>query len=248
MYSLEQKKRGLCPYDDKRYLLAHLPDGSPNPYTHAYGHKDLAAEEHFEADMPDAPGSDLIIERRERRFLQNHVRVAKKLATLPAPHGDLEVGSEDEEIPGDVALSTGDWDKAARAAAARPGVRGRVEDVLQRLIVAGRTVSTPPPPPLSQQPDTACQCPDASQRAGPSGTYHPDPKAKRAQVYSSVDDDDEEDEDGDDEEEDDEPVRRRRRKGGRNPFVLYEAAELAEEEDGSMDWECDDAYADPFYF
>ena len=69
MYSLEQKKRGLCPYDDKRYLLADLRDGSPNPNTHAYGHKELAAKEQFEADMPDAPGSDLIIEHRERRFL-----------------------------------------------------------------------------------------------------------------------------------------------------------------------------------
>ena len=76
---MEQKKRGLCPYDDKRYLLADLPDGSPNPNTHAYGHKDLASEKHFEADMPDTPGSDLIIEHRERRFRQKHVRVAKKL-------------------------------------------------------------------------------------------------------------------------------------------------------------------------
>ena len=42
---MEQEKRGLCPYDDKRYLLADLPDGRPNPNTHAYGHCDLAAEE-----------------------------------------------------------------------------------------------------------------------------------------------------------------------------------------------------------
>ena len=25
--TMEQEKRGLCPYDDKRYLLADLPDG-----------------------------------------------------------------------------------------------------------------------------------------------------------------------------------------------------------------------------
>ena len=35
LYTLEQSKRGLCPYDDKRYLLADLPDGQPNPNTHA---------------------------------------------------------------------------------------------------------------------------------------------------------------------------------------------------------------------
>ena len=50
IFTMEQEKRGLCPYDDKRYLLADLPDGRPNPNTHAYGHCDLAAEEHLMAD------------------------------------------------------------------------------------------------------------------------------------------------------------------------------------------------------
>ena len=27
MYTIEQEKRGLCQYEDKRYLLADLPDG-----------------------------------------------------------------------------------------------------------------------------------------------------------------------------------------------------------------------------
>ena len=61
IYTLEQEKRGLCPYDDKRYLLADLPDDSPNPNTHAYGHRELVAEEQVEMDMPDQPGADLII-------------------------------------------------------------------------------------------------------------------------------------------------------------------------------------------
>ena len=51
---MEQEKRGLCPYDDKRYLIADLPDGRPNPNTHAYGHRDLAAEEHLVADQPES--------------------------------------------------------------------------------------------------------------------------------------------------------------------------------------------------
>ena len=38
VYTLEVQKRGLHPYDDKRYLLDNLADGSPNPNTHAYGH------------------------------------------------------------------------------------------------------------------------------------------------------------------------------------------------------------------
>ena len=43
-------KRGLCPYDYKRYLLADLPDGRPNPNTHAYSNCDLEAEEHLITD------------------------------------------------------------------------------------------------------------------------------------------------------------------------------------------------------
>ena len=60
VYTIEQEKRGLCFYDDKQYLLADLPDGRPNPKTNAYGHCDLAAEEHFMADQPKL-GAELII-------------------------------------------------------------------------------------------------------------------------------------------------------------------------------------------
>ena len=153
--------------------------------------------------------------------------MAKKLRALT---GDQETDSaaeeEEEEIPGDVALSTGDWDKAAKVAAERPGVPGRIEDVLQRLFAASRPVSPPPPPPPVF----------VAQRAGPSGTRRPDPKAKRALIYSSDEDD----------VDDDVPVRRRRKRA-RNPFVLDEAAE-ADDEECSLDGEYDDAYADPFYF
>ena len=119
-------KRGLCPYDDKRYLLADLPDGLPNPNTHAYGHKDLAMEEEFAPVMPEAPGTDLVIENRERRYIRKHARVIKKLRALPAGHGGgggggngggehegEETAAAAEEIPGDVALATGDWDGGA---------------------------------------------------------------------------------------------------------------------------------------
>ena len=41
---MEQKKRELYPYNDKRYLLADLFDGRLNSNTHAYGHCDLTAE------------------------------------------------------------------------------------------------------------------------------------------------------------------------------------------------------------
>ena len=75
---MEQEKRGLCPYDDKRYLLADLPDGRPNPNTHAYGHCDLAAEENLVADQPE-PCAELIIRHPEERFARINPRVTRRL-------------------------------------------------------------------------------------------------------------------------------------------------------------------------
>ena len=63
IFTLEQEKRWLCPYDDKRYLLADLPDGSTNPNTHAYGHYSLAAEEQLVVEMPAQAGAEMVIEQ-----------------------------------------------------------------------------------------------------------------------------------------------------------------------------------------
>ena len=60
IYTIKLTKREICPYDDKLYLFADLPDCRPNPNNHAYGNRDLAAEEHLEVDQPE-PGAELII-------------------------------------------------------------------------------------------------------------------------------------------------------------------------------------------
>ena len=78
LYTIEQEKRGLCPCDDKRYLLADLPDGRPNSNPHAYGHCDLAAEEHLITDQPE-PGAELIIRHPDKRFTRRHARVTRRL-------------------------------------------------------------------------------------------------------------------------------------------------------------------------
>ena len=75
---MEQEKRRLCQLDDKRYLLDNLPDGRPNPNTHAYGQRELAAEEHLVADLPE-PGAILIIRHFEERFAQRHTSVTTRL-------------------------------------------------------------------------------------------------------------------------------------------------------------------------
>ena len=141
MYSLEQEKRGLCPYDDKRYLLANLPDGSPNPKTHADGHKDLAMEERYVADMPAAPGTDLIIEHQEQRFKLNHERVVKKLRAMPQAEG---VEEQPEELEMEIPDILDEREQAARESAARPGVVGRITDIIDRLAATRRPIDAPP--------------------------------------------------------------------------------------------------------
>jgi hypothetical protein len=124
---MEQDKRGLCPYDDKRYLLADLPDGTPNLNIHAYGHRELAAEAHVEMDIPELTGTDLIIEQRqapeepdegadhepemhqttlnvvnqELRFKRKNARVAKLLAKRYRrdSNGEEIGGDEYEQVP-----------------------------------------------------------------------------------------------------------------------------------------------------
>ena len=91
VYTMEQEKRGLCPYDNKRYLLADLPDGRPNPSIHAYGHRDLAAQEHLVADQSE-PGAELIIRHPEERFACRHARVTRCLELA----GAIEM---EEELP-----------------------------------------------------------------------------------------------------------------------------------------------------
>ena len=86
----------------------------------------------FEADMPELPGTDIIIECEER-FKNKHVRVIKKLRAM-AP--DPEPDEEDLEISGDLAEG-GKWEEAERAAAERPGVDGRISSVIERLIAQG---------------------------------------------------------------------------------------------------------------
>ena len=129
MYTIEQERRGLCPYDDKRYLLADLPDGRPSPNTHAYGHRDLAAEEHLVADQPE-PGAELIIRQPEKRFTRRHARVTErlKLANALDMEEELPDGDADGELYGDQLLV------AERVAAARPGGAIRLGDVIERII------------------------------------------------------------------------------------------------------------------
>ena len=57
-------KCGLCKYDDKRYLLANLPDGSQNFNTHAYGHRKLATMERLVSEKQEQSRTKLVIKQQ----------------------------------------------------------------------------------------------------------------------------------------------------------------------------------------
>jgi len=162
---MEQQKRGLCAYDDKRYLLADLPDGTPNPHTHAYGHYALAEEATIidENDGNDGddedetkPGDDLIVvneltfeqrmqlrekiqkeaeERRcqneEKRMKSRNARALQKIRKDDSGgsdyNSDMPSGDENGMLHG------ADLAQAQAAAAARPGIRGRLGGVIANL-------------------------------------------------------------------------------------------------------------------
>ena len=70
--------------------------------------------------------------------------------------------AEPEELELEIPENLEEWEQVARAAAARPEVVGRITDVIDRLVAAGRPID------------------DTPQRAGPSGTYHPPPSPEPA--------------------------------------------------------------------
>jgi hypothetical protein len=184
IYTLEVNKSGLRPYDDKRYLLADLADGRPNPNTHAYGHWEVASDELLEQDIPEEPGSEILVEHREQRFRRKHARVVRKLASLAQLN---DQATEDEAVHEPMPDAGGDLldgvelQQAEREAAARPGLAVRMGEALENII-AHHGLARPVSPPLRMPPVPA-------RRAGPSGdSIVRPPHAKRARAILSSSD------------------------------------------------------------
>ena len=155
MHSIEVQKRGLHPFDDKRYLLANFENGSPNPFTHAHGHYSIPTEEPIidETLLSSAlvvevrqPPRETIGQCADKRYKKRNARVQKKLAELRIASNKTELDDEEDgdeyepisepdargELHGEALV------QAERAAFARPGVNGRLEDAIERMIARGR--------------------------------------------------------------------------------------------------------------
>ena len=174
VYTMEQEKRELCPYDVKRYFLADLPDCRLNPNTYAYGHRDLAAEEHLVADQPE-PGAELIIRHPEERFARRHARVNRRLELAGAIEMEKELpdGDADGELHGDQLLM------AERVAAARLAGAIRMGEVIERIITRDNFERPNFPP--ARMP-----APPPPQRPGPSGLNAHLPPFRRRVDSSSL--------------------------------------------------------------
>ena len=154
VYTMELAKRGLCPYDDKRYLLAYLPDCCSNQNTHAYCHRDLASKEHLVGDQLK-PGAELIIRHSEERFARRHACVTRRfeLAGAIEIKQELSNNNADGELHGDQLLM------AERDAHARLGRVIRMGKVIERII-ARDNIEQPVSPPARML------APTTQQRAG----------------------------------------------------------------------------------
>ena len=157
VYSMEQEKRGLCPYDDKLYFLPDLPDGRPNPHTNAYRYRDLGTEVHLVAVQLEL-NAELIIWHREKQFTRKHALVTKRFERAGAMDMEEEVpdGDADGELNGDQLII------AERMSAARPGGAIRINHVIERIIARDNF----------ERPDSSharMPAPPTPQRAGPSG-------------------------------------------------------------------------------
>ena len=98
LYSIAVEKRGLIAYDDKRLILENLPNGQPNPDTHAFGHYSLNTDIEVVEEGEAEAGADLHIEERltrdqrhEKRLQRKHRQVLNQLYNpTPRQNGDMD--------------------------------------------------------------------------------------------------------------------------------------------------------------
>ena len=238
---MEQEKRGLCPYNDKRYLLADMLDGQPNPNTHAYGHRDLVTEENLVADHPK-PGAELVIRQIEERFKCRHARVITRIQNDNTMEEEEPDGDFDSELLNDQLLVA--W----RMADSRPNGAIRMGEIIERII-ARENLERPVSPPARMQ------APPTPQRAGPSGLNAHLPPFRR-RVDSSDEEEperpvwpprrphlefDNEDYEQVEDAEPKVPSRRKKVRSRANPFI---EAEAGVDGDASDDEEHVDEYSD----
>ena len=117
MYTTEQEKCWHCSYDDKRDLLADLPDSCLNLNTNVTSNCDLAEKEHLVADQPNS-GAKLKIRHLKKQIAMKHARVTRRLILS----GAINMKEELPEAVVDGKLTGNQIRMLKRVAAARPRV------------------------------------------------------------------------------------------------------------------------------
>ena len=107
-----------------------MPNGEPNPNTHAYGYFSYRTEVHVEdTDEPSAPGNDIQVKTREQhneaRLHRRHSLAVKR--ARQSAQVDISENDDDTELHGD------DMASAERAAATRPDASGLLNASIDEL-------------------------------------------------------------------------------------------------------------------
>ena len=93
IYTMDVQKRGLVLYDDKRIFLADLPDGLPNPDTHAFGDFSLETVRMPDPEQPPAYEKMVVVvrpsrnEQYEAQPARKHARVVNKASAFRPDNG-----------------------------------------------------------------------------------------------------------------------------------------------------------------
>ena len=149
------------------------------------------------------------VDRASRATLYSETqKSSQKLRTMLQAEEEEEAEEDPEEVKLEIPDNLDEWEQVARAAAAHPGIAGRISDVIDRLVAADRLVINSP------------------QRAGPSGmcrlTLSPLPVRRDSSNDGEVDEN---------------AATSRKRKRPKNPFILDEAAAAEDDENEGEDYE-----------
>lgn len=138
MYSLEQSKRGLCPHDNKRYVLADFAHGIQNRTPTHTVTKTLPLNSECLLKLKIILEQSYLLVLWEKRFLHQHIRVVERVSFQVHRNSNIDLIYNNglDKIPDcdrEKELHGAELKEAGRAGDARPGWRGRLDKVIDLI-------------------------------------------------------------------------------------------------------------------